>query len=159
MEGEKEIRQKQRGDARWMRFHRGRRDAVCALLKKVSGAERKHTEDASSNVGGVEGATRGGQLRRRASGDRALKGPTPHAPSSCQLSFLSLLLPLLPSLSFSLFLCASGANAPFKFLLVSFRTSLLSFLIPLSSSRFRFSYLDELPPCCEFSRLSPVSTG
>lgn len=31
---------------------------------------------------------RGGQLRRRASGDRALKGPTPHAPSSCQLSFL-----------------------------------------------------------------------
>lgn len=43
-EGEKEIRQKKRGDARWMGFHRGRRDAVCALLKKVSGAaERKHT--------------------------------------------------------------------------------------------------------------------
>lgn len=44
-------------------------------------------------------------MRRRASGDRALKGPTPHAPSSCQLSFLppfalfsSLLFPLLPSL-------------------------------------------------------------
>lgn len=63
MEGEKEIRQKKRGDARWMRFHRGRRDAVCALLKKVSGAtERKHTEDASSNVGGGRG--RRGRERR-----------------------------------------------------------------------------------------------
>lgn len=52
-EGEKEIRQKKRGDARWMGFHRGRRDAVCALLEKVSGAaERKHTEDASSDAGG-----------------------------------------------------------------------------------------------------------
>lgn len=53
-EGEKEIRQKKRGDARWMGFHRGRRDAVCALLKKVSGGggEETHTEDASSDVGG-----------------------------------------------------------------------------------------------------------
>lgn len=48
-----------------MRFHRGRRDAVCALLKKVApsrgATERKHTVDASSNVGGAEG--RGGEGR------------------------------------------------------------------------------------------------
>lgn len=102
--------------------------------------EETHAEDASSNIGGDEGtcrrgsrrarATRGGQLRRRASGDRALKGPTPHAPSSCQLSFF---LSSSPSSSFplshSLFLFlsppsyASSANAlPFKFLLASFST-------------------------------------
>lgn len=123
-----------------MRFHRGRRDGLYSSREGVGGgAERKHTEDASSNIGGVEGtcrrgsrrarATRGGQLRRRASGDRALKGPTPHAPSSCQLSFFlssspSSSFPL--SRSFFLFLspplCASSANAPFKFLLVSFST-------------------------------------
>lgn len=48
-EEEKEIRQKKRGDAWWMRFHRGgRRDAARALLEKVSGAaEKKHAEDAN----------------------------------------------------------------------------------------------------------------
>lgn len=52
---EKEIRQKKRGDARWMRFHRGRHDGLCSSQEGVGGsAERKHTEDASSNVGGVE---------------------------------------------------------------------------------------------------------
>lgn len=106
------------------------------------------------------GATRGGQLRRRASGDRALKGPTPHAPSSCQLSFFfSLLLPLLlsfsPSPSSSLPFCASGANVPFKFLLASFHTSLLSFLIPPPPRSLAFSYLDELH---RVSRVFSVST-
>lgn len=44
------------------------------------------------------GVTRGGQLRRRASGDRALKGPTPHAPSSClPAALLPLPLLFLPS--------------------------------------------------------------
>lgn len=82
------------------------------------------------------GATRGGQLRRRASGDRALKGPTPHAPSSCQLSFFfSLLLPLL--LSFSP-LCLSFSPSPsslFLSVLVA-RMCLSSFSLPLSTRHF-----------------------
>jgi len=75
------------------------------------------------------GATRGGQLRRRASGDRALKGPTPHAPSSCQLSFpLSLFLSLsLFSLSLFLFLFLSALAA---------RMCLSSFSLPLFAHHF-----------------------
>lgn len=134
-----------------MRFHRGRRDGLCSSQEGVGGgAERKHTKDASSNVGGVEGtcrrgtrrarATRGGQLRRRASGDRALKGPTPHAPSSCQLSFFLSSSPsssFSRALSLSLFPPFNGANAPFKFLLASFSTRhfflfLFSYVPPLS---------------------------
>lgn len=112
-------------------FIEARRDAVCALLKKVSGAaERKHTEDASKRR--WWGATRGGQLRRRASGDRALKGPTPHAPSSCQLSFFfSLLLPLL-LLSFSL---SPSPSSLFLSVLVA-RMCLSSFSLPLSTRHF-----------------------
>lgn len=140
-----------------MRFHRGRRDGLCSSQEGVGGgAERKHTKDASSNVGGVEGtcrrgtrrarATRGGQLRRRASGDRALKGPTPHAPSSCQLSFF---LSSSPSSSFSR---ALSLSFPFS----TARMRLSSFSLPLSPHvtsffsysptflHFRFSYLDEL---------------
>lgn len=68
-------------------------------------------------------------MRRRASGDRALKGPTPHAPSSCQLSFFfSLLLPLL--LSFS-----PSPSSLFLSVLVA-RMCLSSFSLPLSTRHF-----------------------
>lgn len=76
--------------------------------------------------------TRGGQLRRRASSDRALKGPTPHAPSRCQLSFLSPLPPSfrlladslarsLPLRTLAMYICA------FKSLSLPFLPRILSF--------------------------------
>lgn len=102
----------------------------------MSGAARRgNTRRTRVATGGVEGtcrrgtrrarATRGGQLRRRASGDRALKGPTPHAPSSCQLSFLS----SSPSSSFPL----SHSFFLFLSLSLSFPLSALAAQMRLSS--------------------------
>lgn len=113
---------------------------MCSSREGVGGgAERKyHGERGAATLEGPEGtcrrgtwrarATRGGQLRRRASGDRALKGPTPHAPSSCQLSpSSSLLLPLLPSISLALSLALS-----FSLSVLAARMRLSSFSSPLS---------------------------
>lgn len=68
--GEKEIRQKKRGDARWMRFHRGpsRRFVLFSRRCRGGGAERKYTENAEQQRwrGRRErvGGGRGGRERR-----------------------------------------------------------------------------------------------
>lgn len=132
------------------------------------------------------GVTRGGQLRRRASGDRALKGPTPHAPSSCQQ--LSSLPPALPPLSpspfflsrlslFFLFLCFSLSLArslcwcrkcafkvfPFWSFSVLFLSPFLSLLLLRSRARAFISRslisANLSTRRREFSRLSPGFSG
>lgn len=75
--GEKEIRQKKRGDARWMRFHRGPSRRFVLFSRRCRGrrGEEVPRRTRSSNVGGAGGNVSEGDVEGASDAGRAVATP------------------------------------------------------------------------------------